>query len=94
MIYHQLRRNNLKLACQAGHCITGSQLEMLRQRGEQNGLTGIRRLSKTEITEVEPHCTGIDGLFVPQTGIVDYGAMTMRLAERIQNFGGRSQPVD
>ena len=66
-----------------------SQLEMLRQRGEQNGLTGIRRLSKTEITEVEPHCTGIDGLFVPQTGIVDYGAMTMRLAERIQNFGGQ-----
>ena len=66
-----------------------SQLEMLRQRGEQNGLAGIRRLSKTEIIEIEPHCTGIDGLFVPQTGIVDYGAMTMRLAERIQNFGGQ-----
>jgi (S)-2-hydroxyglutarate dehydrogenase len=66
-----------------------SQLEMLRQRGEQNGLIGIRRLSKTEIIEIEPHCTGIDGLFVPQTGIVDYGAMTMRLAERIQNFGGQ-----
>jgi L-2-hydroxyglutarate oxidase len=66
-----------------------SQLEMLRQRGEQNGLTGIRRLSKTEIVEIEPHCSGIDGLFVPQTGIVDYGAMTMRLAERIQNFGGQ-----
>ena len=66
-----------------------SQLEMLRQRVEQNGLTGIRRLSKTEIIEIEPHCTGIDGLFVPQTGIVDYGAMTMRLAERIQNFGGQ-----
>lgn len=66
-----------------------SQLEMLRQRGEQNGLTGIRRLSKSEIIEIEPHCNGVDGLFVPQTGIVDYGAMTMRLAERIQNFGGQ-----
>ena len=65
-----------------------SQLEMLRQRGEQNGLTGIRRLNKTEIVEIEPHCTGIDGLFVPQTGIVDYTAVVMRLAERIQNFGG------
>ena len=65
-----------------------SQLEMLRQRGEQNGLTGIHRLSKTEIIEIEPHCTGIDGLFVPQTGIVDYTAVVMRLAERIQNFGG------
>ena len=66
-----------------------AQLEMLRQRGEQNGLVGIRRLSKTEITEIEPHCTGIDGLFVPQTGIVDYGAMTMRLADRIREFGGQ-----
>ena len=65
-----------------------SQLDMLRQRGEQNGLTGIRRLNKTEIVEIEPHCTGIDGLFVPQTGIVDYTAVVMRLAERIQNFGG------
>ena len=65
-----------------------SQLEMLRQRGEQNGLTGIRRLNKTEIVEIEPHCTGIDGLFVPQTGIVDYTAVVMRLAEQIQNFGG------
>ena len=66
-----------------------AQLEMLRQRGEQNGLMGIRRLSKTEITEIEPHCTGIDGLFVPQTGIVDYGAMTMRLADQIREFGGQ-----
>lgn len=66
-----------------------SQLEMLRQRGEQNGLVGIRRLSKTEIIEIEPHCTGIDGLFVPQTGIVDYGVVVKRLAERIQNFGGQ-----
>ncbi len=66
-----------------------AQLEMLRQRGEQNGLMGIRRLSKTEITEIEPHCTGVDGLFVPQTGIVDYGAMTMRLADQIREFGGQ-----
>ena len=66
-----------------------SQLEMLRQRGEQNGLIGIRRLSKTQIIEIEPHCTGVDGLFVPQTGIVDYGAVVLRLAERIQNFGGQ-----
>ena len=65
-----------------------SQLEMLRQRGEQNGLTGIRRLNKTEIVEIEPHCTGIVGLFVPQTGIVDYTAVVMRLAKQIQNFGG------
>ena len=65
------------------------QLEILRQRGEQNGLAGIRRLSSTEIKEYEPHCAGIAGLLVLQTGIVDYSAMTTRLAERIANLGGQ-----
>ena len=65
------------------------QLEALRQRGEQNGLTGIRRLSSGEIREIEPHCAGIAGLFVKQTGIVDYSAMTNRLAERITSLGGQ-----
>ena len=65
------------------------QLEILRQRGEQNGLAGIRRLSSSEIKEYEPHCAGIAGLLVLQTGIVDYSAMTTRLAERIANLGGQ-----
>jgi L-2-hydroxyglutarate oxidase len=46
-------------------------------------------LSSTEIKEYEPHCAGIAGLLVLQTGIVDYSAMTTRLAERIANLGGQ-----
>lgn len=64
------------------------QLEILRKRGEQNGLTGIRRLSGAEIKEIEPHCTGIEGLFVPHTGIVDYGVVTIRLADLVRKMGG------
>jgi L-2-hydroxyglutarate oxidase len=65
------------------------QLEALRQRGEQNGLSGIRRLSSGEIKEIEPHCAGIAGLFVKQTGIVDYSVMTHRLVEQIESLGGQ-----
>ena len=65
------------------------QLEVLHQRGEQNGLSGIRRLSSGEIKEIEPHCVGIAGLFVKQTGIVDYSAMTNRLADLIVSLGGQ-----
>ncbi len=64
------------------------QLDILRKRGEQNGLTGIRRLSGAEIKEIEPHCTGIEGLFVPHTGIVDYGVVTIRLADLVRKMGG------
>lgn len=63
-------------------------LEMLEQRGRANGLDGIRRLSKEEIKEFEPHAAGIAGLHVPQTGIVDYTAVTLKYGELVQQAGG------
>ena len=65
-----------------------SQLEMLYQRGIANGLTKIRKLSADEICEIETHCRGVAGLFVPQTGIVDYGAMVGKLKEKVLAMGG------
>lgn len=63
-------------------------LNMLEERGRANGLTGIKRLSTSEIKEYEPHAIGIDGLFVPQTGIVDYVAVTNKYADLILENGG------
>jgi len=63
-------------------------LNMLEERGRLNGLIGIKRLSASEIKEYEPHASGIDGLFVPQTGIVDYIAVTNKYAELIRENGG------
>ena len=57
---------------------------MLEERGRANGLIGIKRLSASEIKEYEPHASGIDGLFVPQTGIVDYVAVTNKYADLIR----------
>jgi L-2-hydroxyglutarate oxidase len=58
-------------------------LEALYQRGIQNGLSGLRFLNKQEIKQYEPNCTGIKGVFVPQTGIVDYKQIAVKLAENI-----------
>lgn len=63
-------------------------LNMLEERGKANGLSGIKRLNAEEIKQYEPHATGIDGLLVPQTGIVDYIAVTNKYAELIRNNGG------
>jgi len=63
-------------------------LEMLEQRGRANGLDGIRRLSPSEILEYEPHTTGIAGLFVPQTGIIDYTGVTNAYADIVMEHGG------
>ncbi len=58
-------------------------LEALYQRGIQNGLSGLRFLSKDEIKQYEPNCSGFKGVFVPQTGIVDYKQVAIKLAENI-----------
>ncbi len=63
-------------------------LDELERRGRANGLQGLRRLKAEEIKENEPHASGIEGLLVPDTGIVDYVRVTEKLAEIGQLNGG------
>jgi L-2-hydroxyglutarate oxidase len=63
------------------------QLENLFQRGQQNGLDGLKKLSLEEMREHEPHVIGVEGMWVPQTGIVDYRAVAAKLAQGIQAKG-------
>lgn len=63
-------------------------LENLYKRGIENGLTGLRKISKGEIKEFEPHVNGIEGIAVPQTGIVDYKQVANKYGELILLKGG------
>ncbi|AZQ64567.1 L-2-hydroxyglutarate oxidase [Flammeovirga pectinis] len=64
-------------------------LNALYERGIQNGLTDLKKLSSSEIKEYEPYCTGIAGLHVPQTGIIDYTEVTEKYKEVFtERFGG------
>ena len=60
-----------------------SALEKLYDRGNEHGLKGLKYLTSQEIKEIEPECTGVKGVFVPQTGIVDYKLVTEKLAEEV-----------
>jgi L-2-hydroxyglutarate oxidase len=62
-------------------------LNTLEEHGRANGLEGIRRLSAEEIKEYEPFVVGIEGLIVPDTGIVDYSQVTEKFAEIAQTNG-------
>lgn len=55
-------------------------LHNLYVRGQENGLEGIKKISLAEMREHEPHVTGVEGMWVPQTGIVDYRVMAAKLA--------------
>ena len=64
-------------------------LDALEQRGRENGLTGLERLDGRGLRHYEPHAAGVAGLFVPQTGIVDYAAVTVAYGDVIRSRGGR-----
>jgi len=63
-------------------------LAELERRGRANGLVGLRRLSSEEIRDCEPHATGLAGLFIPETGIIDYAQVTQVYADLVRKAGG------
>jgi L-2-hydroxyglutarate oxidase len=66
-------------------------LTTLEERGQANGLKGIKRLRPEALKEYEPHVAGIAGLVVPETGIVDYKQVAQTYANLIRQAGGLIQ---
>lgn len=63
------------------------QLESIFQRGLANGLEGIRMLTKEEVAEIEPHVRSVAGIWVPQTGIIDYAVVARKYASLLEAHG-------
>jgi (S)-2-hydroxyglutarate dehydrogenase len=63
-------------------------LDNIYKRGVENGLEGIKKISKEEIREREPYCSGIAGIFVPQTGIIDYKDVSKKYRDIFLQNGG------
>jgi len=63
-------------------------LDELHRRGEANGLKGLEVIGPERLRDLEPHAVGIKGLFVPETGIVDYRRMAAAYAEKIRDANG------
>ncbi len=63
-------------------------LSGILDRGIANGLAGIKKITYEEINEIEPHCAGIEGIWVPQTGIIDYVAVSKKYADLFLQLGG------
>ena len=62
-------------------------LENLYKRGLENGLE-VKRISREEVKEIEPHVRCIAGIQVSTTGIVNYKQVCQKYADLIQIQGG------
>lgn len=63
-------------------------LDELERRGAANGVS-CERIDAGRLREIEPHAAGIAALHVHDTGIVDYVAMCVALAELVGAGGGQ-----
>lgn len=93
MMYRFCEENNIKHE-RCGKLVVAANedelpaLNELERRGKENGLKKIKRLKKEELKEYEPHVNGIEGLFVGETGIVDYKDVVEVYAKLIKSKGG------
>ena len=65
-----------------------ARLENLYQRGTANGVQGLEMMGPERLKEIEPHAAGIQALWVPNTGIIDYKKVSLAYAARFQQSGG------
>ena len=61
-------------------------LNNIYERGLQNGLDGLKKLNLNQMKEFEPYVNGIAGIFVPQTGIIDYFEVSKKYLELILKY--------
>ena len=64
-------------------------LDELQRRGTANGLSGLRRLGRHDIWELEPAATGLQGLHVPEAGVVDFPGVAEHIARELMRVGGQ-----
>jgi L-2-hydroxyglutarate oxidase len=62
-------------------------LAALEERGRANGVI-LRRLGPAEIKEYEPEVVGMAGLWVEETGVVNYALVTEAMGKRLATLGG------
>jgi len=63
-------------------------LDALEERGQRNGVPGLRRVDRDGLRELEPHAEGVAALHSPATGIVDFPAVARALAGEVAARGG------
>jgi (S)-2-hydroxyglutarate dehydrogenase len=65
-----------------------ARLDALHARAVQNGLEGVDLIGGAELRELEPHAAGERALRVPETGVIDFAAVSAALADAVAELGG------
>ena len=62
-------------------------LEELYRRGTANGAEGLEMIGRERLRELEPHAAGIQAIFSPNTGVIDYAKVSQAYATEAMENG-------
>ena len=65
-----------------------SRLKSLMERGNENGLKGLKMLSSKEVNSYEPYVDAKEGILVPEESIVNYKDVAKKIKEEIIALDG------
>jgi len=63
------------------------QLQELKAKGQGNGATGLKIISRGDLKKLEPNVEGVAALLSPSTGIIDSHALMEHFAARAKDGG-------
>ena len=63
-------------------------LQELYRRGTANGVPGLEMVGQERLRELEPYSEGVQGIFSPVTGIIDFRQVTAAYARQVRERGG------
>ncbi|MFW6074205.1 MAG: L-2-hydroxyglutarate oxidase [Chloroflexota bacterium] len=63
-------------------------LHDLYERGKANSVPELRLIGAEELREIEPHAVGIEAIWSPRTGIVDFSQVAAAYAADVRASGG------
>lgn len=68
-------------------------MKKIMETGKINGLDNLKLLTGDEVKEIEPYVESIGGIWVPQTGIIDYVGATVKMGELMLEINPESKIV-
>jgi L-2-hydroxyglutarate oxidase LhgO len=63
-------------------------LEQIWHRAQDNGVSGLERMTQSRIHQVEPELNALEGIYSPTTGIIDSHSYMLSLLGDFENAGG------
>ena len=66
-------------------------MKKIMETGKTNGLEGLKLLTPEEVNEIEPEVVSVGGIWVPQTGIIDYVGATVKMGELVTKIQPESK---